>query len=292
MRRFAVALALAGACACHTASPRPPAAGPAPAPPPAAETARHTHENLNAVLWMQTGAEYRASALQAYRLARVQLDRALADPAWTAAVEQAGDVAALPPAVILDLDETVIDNSAAAARHIADGTFYSPAAWTAWVEERKARAIPGAVEFLTYAQGKGVTPFYVTNRDHKLEAATRDNLAALGVPLDPARDTVLARYENGWDQSDKGARRKAVAAKFRILLLVGDNFEDFVGGTLTTVDNRVALADRYADYWGAKSIVLPNPTYGSWESAITSGQGPLTDAQTLAVKYRALRTDR
>jgi acid phosphatase len=291
MRRFAVALALAGACACHTASPQPAASVPA-RPEAAPAAARHTHENLNAVLWMQTGAEYRASTLQAYRLARLQLDAALADRTWTAAVEQAADPSALPPAVILDLDETVIDNSASAARHIADGTFYSPAAWAAWVEERRARAVPGAVAFLQYAASKGVTPFYVTNRDHKLEAATRDNLAALGVPLDASRDTILARYENGWDQSDKGARRQAVAAGYRILLLVGDNFEDFVSGAQTTVDSRFTLADKYSDYWGAKWIVLPNPTYGSWESAITSGQGTLTDAQTLALKYKTLRTDR
>lgn len=293
MRRLVIALALSGALACHTTrqppatSPTPPAAAPA---PQAAQAARHTHENLNAVLWMQTGAEYRASALQAYRIARMQLDAALADTAWTAAVEQTGDASALPPAIVLDLDETVIDNSAYAARGLIDNTPFTPAGWARWVEERKAKAIPGAVEFLKYARSKGVTPFYVTNRDHTVEQATRDNLATLEIPLDPAQDTVLTRHENGWTASDKGARRQSVAAKYRILLLVGDNFEDFVGGTLTTVDNRFALADRHADYWGTKWIVLPNPTYGSWESAITAGASG--DAAILGAKYKALRADR
>lgn len=292
MRRLAIAVALAGAIACHTASQQPPATSPAPVTAAQAPAARHTHENLNGVLWMQTGAEYRASALQAYRAARMQLDAALADKTWTAATEQTGDPSALPPAVVLDLDETVIDNSAFAARQMSDGSGYSPASWSAWAQERKAKAIPGAVEFLEYARSKGVTPFYVTNRDHQIEEATRDNLAKLAIPIDLARDTVLTRGENGWTQSDKGSRRQAVAANYRILLLVGDNFEDFVSGTLTTVENRFALADKYASYWGEKWIVLPNPTYGSWESAITSGQGPLTDAQTLAAKYKALKTDR
>lgn len=291
MRRFALALALAGALACHTAQQRP-ATRPAPAAAPAATSERHTNENLNGVLWMQTGAEYRASALQAYRAARVQLDAALNDKTWTAAVEQTGDPSALPPAVVLDLDETVIDNSAFAARGMIDGSVYTPAGWSSWVDERKAKAIPGAVEFLKYARSKGVTPFYVTNRDHKIEQATRDNLAKLEIPVETSQDTVLTRNENGWTQSDKGARRQAVAANYRILLLVGDNFEDFVGGALTSVENRLTLFDKYADYWGAKWIVLPNPTYGSWETAITSGQGPLTDAQILAAKYKALRTDR
>ena len=286
MRRIAVVIALAGAVACHTGSQQPPAT--TPASPPAA--ARHTHENLNGVLWMQTGAEYRASALQAYRAARVQLDAALADKTWSAALEQAGDPSSLPPAVVLDLDETVIDNSAYAARGMIDGTPYTPAGWAAWVREQKAAAIPGAVEFLTYAKSKGVTPFYVTNRDHQIEDATRDNLARLGIPVDTSRDTVLTRNENGWSASDKGARRQAVAANYRILLLVGDNFEDFLSGTLATIDNRFTLADKYAGYWGEKWIILPNPTYGSWESAITAGVSG--DAAILAAKYKALRVDR
>lgn len=293
MRRLVIGVALAGALACHTASQQPPATTPAPAPAQAAgPAARHTHENLNSLLWMQTGAEYRASALQAYRAARMQLDAALSDKTWTAAVEQTGDASALPPAVVLDLDETVIDNSAYAARGLIDGSVYTPAGWAAWVEERKSAAVPGAVEFLKYARSKGVTPFYVTNRDQKIEQATRDNLAKLDIPVVTSIDTVLTRGENGWTASDKGTRRQAVAARYRILLLVGDNFEDFVGGTLTTVESRFVLADKYADYWGAKWIVLPNPTYGSWESAITSGQGPLTDAQILDAKFKALRADR
>ena len=87
-------------------------------------------------------------------------------------------------------------------------------------------------------------------------------------------------------------RTQVLSQVDRILLLVGDNFEDFVPGTLTTVENRFTLADKYADYWGQKWIVLPNPTYGSWESAISSGQGQLTDAQVLALKYKTLKVDR
>lgn len=113
---------------------------------------------------MQTAAEYRASAKQAYRLAELQLDVALRDPAWTAATEQTGDVSSLPPAVILDLDETVLDNSAFQARGVRDTSTYSEAAWNRWAEERKAGAIPGAIEFLTHAKSRGVAPFYVTNR--------------------------------------------------------------------------------------------------------------------------------
>jgi acid phosphatase len=241
---------------------------------------------------MQTAAEYRAIAIQTYRLARLQLDAALADRSWTAATEQTGDVSVLPPAVVLDLDETVLDNSAFQARQVQETAPYSETAWQAWVEERKAGAVPGAVEFLQYARSRGVTPFYVTNRDHRNEQATRDVLQKLNIPMDGSRDTVLARNENGWTASDKSSRRQAIAVDFRILLLVGDNFEDFVTGTRATVSDREALMKKYEAWWGTKWIALPNPTYGSWETAITYGLGQLNDAQVLEAKYKALRTER
>jgi 5'-nucleotidase (lipoprotein e(P4) family) len=262
----------------------------APAVAPAA--ARHSHENLNAVLWVQTAVEYRALALQAYRLAQLQLDAALREPSWTAVTEQTGDVSSLPPAVILDLDETVIDNSAFEARLVHDASTYSERAWNEWVEERKAGAIPGAIEFLTYAKSRGVTLFYVTNRDHKNEDATRDVLVKIGVPVATGQDVVFTRHENGWDESDKSSRRQSVAAKYRVLLLIGDNFEDFVAGTRAPVTDRDALMQKYDAFWGRKWIVLPNPTYGSWESALTFGMIQPSDEQILAAKYRALRLER
>src|SRR6187401_1865157 len=101
MRRIAarlIALIVLAGCASHAPASQTPAR-------PRSSTSA-AHENLNAVLWVQTALEYEASALQAYRLAALQLDAALADPSWTAATEQKGDASKLPPAVILDIDET------------------------------------------------------------------------------------------------------------------------------------------------------------------------------------------
>jgi len=302
VRRSSVFL-VALLAACRTAAPAAPG-GTAAQPAAAAPAVRHTHENLNAVLWMQTSVEYRGLTTQIYRGAQVALDRALKDAKSTAAVEQTGDPSALPPAVILDLDETVLDNSAFQARQVADSTpvkgiGYDPAAWARWVGEEKSGAIPGAVEFLEYARARGVTPIYVTNRsvndaDGHGEAATRNVLRRLGVPVDETTDTVLVRGENGWDSSDKGPRRAFVAQHYRILLLVGDNFEDFVsvppeGRSMAARD---ALAAKYADRWGTQWIVLPNPTYGSWEQAVTLGAPQGDDAAALALKHAALRLER
>jgi 5'-nucleotidase (lipoprotein e(P4) family) len=164
-----------------------------PAGPPSPSSLSAAHENLNAVLWVQTALEYEAATRQAYWLAQQQLDRALADPTWTAAPEQTGDAASLPPAVIVDIDETVLDNSYYQARMIRDNTAYSEDTWGPWVKEARATAIPGAREFAEYATEKGVTIFYVTNRMADLEEATRKNLAAEGFPLASDIDTVLTR---------------------------------------------------------------------------------------------------
>src|ERR1051326_4687767 len=71
------------------------------------------NDNLNATLWTQRSVEFKGNAMTVYALGKVRLDEALADKKWTAApVEQKGDYQNLPPAVVLDLDETVLDNSA------------------------------------------------------------------------------------------------------------------------------------------------------------------------------------
>jgi len=252
-----LALLASGACAGRTA---PPAAAPAAAPAKAALP--------DSVVWFRTSVEYRAVTTQAYRLAALMLDRALADRAWTAALEQTGDFASKPPAVILDVDETVLDNSESQERDVREGAAYTEARWAEWCAERKATPIPGALEFTRAAAAKGVTVFYVTNRDRALEQATRDNLAKYGFPLDSRRDTVLTRAEQPeWASSDKASRRSLVARDFRILLLIGDDFGDFVAGARGTMASRTALDEANAGRWGVKWIALPNPMYGSWKTA-------------------------
>ena len=144
-----------------------------------------SHELLDSALWMQTSAEHDAAYLQAYRQARFALDRALKDRHWTAAIEQTGKFNKLPPAIILDLDETILDNNRAQAQQVLDNQHaFDPMKWDAWVRQAEAGALPGAVEFTRYAASRGVKVFYVTNRNAAQEAVTRQNLAQLNFPLD------------------------------------------------------------------------------------------------------------
>src|SRR5712691_1425331 len=149
------------------------------------------HDLLNAVLWMQRSVEYKASALTAFALARLRLDQALLDPNWTAAPkEQTGAYQVLPPAVVLDADESILDNSAYQAWMVLKGTTFDPKTWNAYVNTVTTLAIPGAVEFARYADVKGVKVFYVTNRTVEEEPATRKNLEKFGFPMGGTADTM------------------------------------------------------------------------------------------------------
>ena len=234
---------------------------------------------------MQTALEYEAAAVQAYRLAQLQLDAALKDPRWTAAIEQTGDATKLPPAVVLDIDETVLDNSYFQARLVRDRAVFSDERWNGWVREARATAIPGALEFTQYAAKQGVTVFYISNRTAPLEEATRQNLAALGFTLPDGVDTILSRGERPeWQASAKGPRRQEVARSYRIALLIGDDLGDFVVDAAGTVKERQARTAPQADWWGRRWIMIPNPTYGSWERAVI---GSASDP--IGAKRRALR---
>ncbi len=255
------------------------------APSAADEAEVRPHEQLHATLYAQSAAEYRALCYAVYASARLQLDAALADKAWTACLEQQGDYSGKPPAVILDADETVLDNSAYQARLIRHGGEYDLKTWLPWCREKKALAVPGAVEFCRYAADKGCTVFYVTNRDSEVRDATRDNLRALGFPLRDEPQTVLTRD----DTSDKSPRRRKVCEGYRVLLQVGDQLTDFAGDfNKQPREKRAALVEKHRDWFGTRWHVLPNVMYGDWEASLFGYEFRLSPAQKLARKLAAL----
>ncbi len=251
-------------------------------------------ENLNAVAWVQTAGEYEASARQAYAIASLMLERALAEPTWTASLEQTaiGGYEDLPPAVVLDVDETVLDNSPNQVRQVIEDRDFATPGWQAWVREEKAGVVPGALEFAKGAADQGVTVFYLTNRRHEVEEATRNNLSRHGFPLDPALDTVFTRDERQDWGSDKGTRRQVVAADHRILLLIGDALGDFVSGGDVATGQRRELVRQHAEYWGSRWIVLPNPQYGAWDAALIGFDFALSRGEKRALKRAALNPER
>lgn len=238
---------------------------------------------------MQTSGEYEALSRQTWDAAARLLPEALADTTWTAAVEQGSGSGALPPAVIVDVDETVLDNSPYAARLIERDESFTEASWAAWVDEAKAKPIPGAVAFARRARELGVEVFYVTNRLANLEDATRRNLASAGFPLGEAEDVVLMKNERKDWGSDKTSRRVYLAERYRILLQAGDDLNDFVAGARGVgIEARHELVGEYGDMWGRRWIVLANPTYGSWVSAVLDGLEERTASTELQRKLESL----
>ncbi|MDQ7039349.1 MAG: 5'-nucleotidase, lipoprotein e(P4) family [Rhodothermus sp.] len=226
------------------------------------------HAGLLSTRWVQTSAEYTALALQAYATARRQLERALADSTWTAYPPQAfaSDLFRRPPAVIVDVDETVLDNSPYQAWLITTGQNFSSASWARWTQAAQAQPVPGAVTFVQAARQRGVLVFYVTNRTADLEEATRRNLQAVGFPLPDTVDVILTRGERPeWATADKEPRRAFLGRRYRILLQIGDQLGDFLPEPAATVEARRALVRRYHTWWGTRWIVLPNPQYGAWQ---------------------------
>ena len=233
---------------------------------------------VGGVLFMQRAGEYRALAYQAFNLARVSLDADAKTKKKLPKTERKK-----PRAVVVDVDETILDNSPQQADLIKKRLPFTPSLFTEWVNKRVAKPIPGAVDFLTYANREGVKIFYVTNRNADEKQGTIDNLKAVGFP-DASDETVLVRA----DTSSKEPRRQTIQQKYRIVLLMGDNLND-----LAQAFERKSIADRFAEVdktrelFGTKFIVLPNVMYGDWETAIYE-YGRLNEAQKAEKRANAL----
>ena len=293
-----LALALA---ACKPASYTAPQGAPAgateskPAAAAPKADAASADDNLNAVLWMQRSEEYRASAETIYRAAADKLDAALKEKNWDALVPQerdnAGETASLKPAVIMDVDETVLDNSPYQARLVTGGKEYDEVTWDQWVAEKKAKAVPGVVDFAKAAQARGVTILYLSNRAVHLKDATLANLKAVGMPV--ASDDVflgLGTFVKDCEQngSEKNCRRRLAGQRYRVLMQFGDQLGDFVQILANTPADRTRLLDQYHDWFGERWWMLPNPSYGGWEPALFNNGWDQPRAARREAKRQAL----
>ena len=292
---LACALALA---ACKPTSFTAPAAGEIPPPKAVAANPAKPNDNLNAVLWMQDSAEYGAVCETIYQAATAQLDAALADTGRDALVPaERGDTpderraTGLPPAVIMDVDETVLDNSPYQARLIASGKEFEKASWDAWVAEKKAQPLPGVVAFAQAAAARGITVVYLSNRGEHLQAATIANLRAVGLPVrDDSVFLGLGTVVQGCRQlgTEKDCRRRLAGQRYRVLMQFGDQLGDFVQVPENTPKERGQLAGKYRDWFGQRWWMLPNPSYGHWEPAVFGNDWSQPLAKRRAAKHAAL----
>lgn len=232
--------------------------------------------SIQSVMWQQNAAEYRALCYQAFNLAKMQLDLRL----------EAGGFEDKTPAIITDIDETVLDNSPYAATLIKKDEEYIPETWAEWVYKKEAQAIPGAVEFLNYAKEKGVIVYYISNRLENEIEPTVANLKKFNFPYAEA-DYMLFRGDTG----SKQARFEKVEKNHSVLLYLGDNLSDFTEKfRAPSTEERNMLADQLRDRFGTDYIVLPNASYGDWEDkGIYRGRYDWTPAQKDSIHRAVIR---
>ena len=230
------------------------------------------------IAWVRDAAEYRAASLQAYGMAAAALGDKVADPAWSALPGQS-DVASLPPAVILDVDETAVSNAHFQAALVPP---FRESKLNQWSDEHVAHAVPGAVEFVAQAVDAGVAVFFVTNRACEptgaetcpQEAVVIGELEEAGFPAN--EDNVLLAGERPEWSKEKLIRRQHIGKDYRVIMLFGDDLGDFIACTRrrpldpctigATRESRWSGVDEHASLWGNGWYVLPNPMHGSWTS--------------------------
>ena len=208
--------------------------------------------SIQSVLWQQHSGEYKALCHQAFNLARLQLDKVL--------LQDVSEGKSL--AIITDIDETLINNSPYNAKMIETDEGYSRESWVQWGLLEKATPVPGALEFLKYAESRGVHVYYISNRYVGQGEETKRNLKKLGYPFVDDEHMLLRKETSG-----KEERRQLVSKDNEVIMLLGDNLSDFaeVFDDKST-DQRNELEESVKDKFGVAYIVLPNPMYGDWET--------------------------
>ncbi|HET6432012.1 5'-nucleotidase, lipoprotein e(P4) family [Dyella sp.] len=291
----ALLAAMALIAGCSTApvqAPKPPAA--AAAVPATAVPVVPADDNLNAVVWSQNAIEHDLIYLQTYRNAQMQLLGALKDTRWDALTrdDRVTPAAGLKPAVVLDVDETALDNSPYQARLIKSGGEYNEADWAAWCQQEAARALPGAVAFTQFAAKHGIAVIFVSNRAKDLDRVTLDNLRKVGFPVSGSDAFLgLGTFVEGCEQigTEKGCRRQLISRKYRVLMQIGDQIGDFADVIANNAAGREQAVADYLSWFGTRWFMLPNPTYGGWEPALFNNDWTLPREERRRQKENALR---
>lgn len=211
---------------------------------------------ISGTLWIQRSAEYRANCYQTFKYAKLVLESNFKNTSKDK-----------PSAVVLDIDETVLDNSYFQVNLIESNASYSSESWKDWTDMKCATAVPGAIDFLEFTKSLGVKIVYISNRKEHEKESTIENMKKLGFP-DVISEDIVFRKEG--EKSSKIERRNQISERYNIILLVGDNLADFDGVFEDRTENfGFNVVDINKDMFGEKYIVLPNPMYGNWDDVIS-----------------------
>lgn len=228
-------------------------------------------ENTMSTYWYQTSVEAKALYLQGYKLATKNLTNILKKHHNK------------PYAIVLDIDETVLDNSPYQVQNIKDGTGFNPKTWDEWVQLGVAKAVPGAKEFLNFANKNKVKIYYISDRDDNQIDVTIKNMKKEGLPVQ-GRDHLLFK-----GMGTKVERMNIVKKHSNIVMLFGDNICDFGDFSKTSMADRQKKLDELKAEFGDRFIIFPNPMYGSFERTIYKEKNAKTTEEKMEVKHNLLK---
>ncbi|MDA3953215.1 MAG: 5'-nucleotidase, lipoprotein e(P4) family [Bacteroidales bacterium] len=215
-------------------------------------------------LWYQKSGEMKAIYHQCFNWAELRIDMILAE-----------NTSETKKAVIVDIDETMLDNSPFQTHCINTGESFTKETWSGWTTQIKAKPLPGAVEFSKYAESKGIEVFYISNRSVDDFDVTLKNLQKENFAFADSAHLLLKS-----DTRSKKPRRDVVRENYEIVLLIGDNLIDFS----EIFEDRSAnfgfdIVEEHSKDFGFKFIVLPNPMYGEWEREVFENRKDLNNKE-------------
>ena len=282
-------------------------------------------ENLLAILWVQRSAEFRGLSYQAYNLAAMEVDKAIKQRREIETALRKIKAKDNPPtrpeylhplAVVLDIDDTIVSHAPLEfyyLEHPEAKADYN--AWNQWIVQHN-ELLPGARDFLKYADKHGVHVFYVTGRGPQDKDITVRFLQKADLPFSDATHLLM----NDRSGSKKNHFAK-LARRYDIICYLGDNVADFPIGAVRDENNviyktekqsvkrktempldipsilkhdknkkRNAIIDRHKELFGTKFILLPNPMYGDWEYNLAKKYRKLPAEQRIALRKAALKS--
>lgn len=210
-----------------------------------------TDQFAMSVLWYQNSAEARAAFYQGYSMGQFRLEQALKEKSDK------------PLAVVLDLDETVLDDSPHQAWLVKNQKFLLDG-WDEWVDMAAAQAVPGAKTFLDFADKNGVSIFYLSDRKLSQMDVTLKNLKKVNLPQADKEHLLLKAPE----MSGKQGRRNALESKYNVVLYFGDNLADFIDSKGKSQEERNKMMEDVHNEFGKRFIIFPNPMYGDWYGGV------------------------
>jgi len=243
------------------------------APTGADATPEVSLRTLYSNVFLQTSAEYRACCYAIYAAAAYRLEEMMEEP----------EPEFVCPAVVMDLDMTVLDVSSFQTYLYVNGIKYTPEIWIEYERNgvEDVALVPGAKGFIEKAEELGVTVVYLSNRNAANQEYTVAALDRLGINTDRIEERIYLKPTGA--SSDKSARRDEVTARYNVVMYIGDNLRDFsdvfrparlsddatVEEHLAAIAERLDAVDDAACHWGVDWFVLPNPIYGEWEKLVS-----------------------